>query len=175
MEGWKFWWGIAAFFLGGLATQLNGWLTYRRQRADKAAESADAARDRRDEFELQHLQAAADKLRAYRAKFLEVTWIARRAFEEAGPEGEPPAIAGFGEQVDAVDSLEADVHAHAGYIFDESVRDVVLAASDAISEAFTRALNNEEPGYRDLNEGYKKALDAISARVRALYGDSTTS
>lgn len=28
MEGWKFWWGVAAFFLGSLSTQLNGWPTW---------------------------------------------------------------------------------------------------------------------------------------------------
>ncbi|MFM9790154.1 hypothetical protein [Streptomyces turgidiscabies] len=72
MEGWKFWWGIAAFFLGGLSTQMNGWLTYRRQRADKAEEAKDALRQRREEFELQHLvelnqlvRVAIDQLFAY--------------------------------------------------------------------------------------------------------------
>lgn len=168
MEGWKFWWGIAAFFLGGLSTQLNGWLTYRRQRADKAADGEDAARSRRDEFELRHLQAAADKLRAYGAKFQEVAHIVERAFEEAGPDGKAVVA---GEEVEAVDALEAEVHAHAGYIFDERVRGTVLAASDAIAEGFMHALNNEEPDYRALNEGYMKALDAISARVRTLYGE----
>jgi hypothetical protein len=170
MEGWKFWWGIAAFFLGGLSTQLNGWLTYRRQRADKATETADAARSRRDEFELQHLQATAETLRAYREEFLAAVHITRQAFKEAGPDGNP-AVPGFAERVDAVDNLEGDVHAHAGYIFDERVRGVVLAASDAISDAFTRVLNDEEIAFRALNESYKEALDAISARVRTLYGE----
>ncbi|MFG2130492.1 hypothetical protein ACGFNV_22120 [Streptomyces sp. NPDC048751] len=72
MEGWNFWWGVAAFFLGGLATQLNGWLAYRRQRKDRADDAADALRQRREEFELQHLVAfnqlvrnAVDKLYDY--------------------------------------------------------------------------------------------------------------
>ncbi|MCG7208161.1 hypothetical protein [Streptomyces arenae] len=72
MEGWNFWWGIAAFFLGGLATQLNGWLAYRRQRKDRADDAADALRARQEEFELQHLVAfnqlvrnAVDKLYDY--------------------------------------------------------------------------------------------------------------
>lgn len=72
MEGWNFWWGVAAFFLGGLATQLNGWLTYKRQRKDRADDATAALRQRREEFELQHLVAfnqlvrnAVDKLYDY--------------------------------------------------------------------------------------------------------------
>lgn len=72
MEGWKFWWGIAAFILGGLSTQFNGWLTYRRQRKDRAVDAADVLRQRREEFELQHLvefngllRTAVDKLQDY--------------------------------------------------------------------------------------------------------------
>ncbi|MET7294909.1 hypothetical protein ABZS79_22725 [Streptomyces griseoloalbus] len=72
MEGWNFWWGVVAFFLGGIATQLNGWLDYRRQRKDRADDAEDALRQRREEFELQHLvtfnqlvRDAVDKLYDY--------------------------------------------------------------------------------------------------------------
>ncbi|MFF3843776.1 hypothetical protein [Streptomyces sp. NPDC002328] len=71
MEGWNFWWGIAAFFLGVLATQLNSWLAYRRQRKDRADDAADALRARREEFELQHLVEVNELMQAAVAALLD--------------------------------------------------------------------------------------------------------
>ncbi|MER5473528.1 hypothetical protein [Streptomyces sp. NPDC002685] len=49
MEGAQFWWGVVAFVLGGVATQLNGWNDRRRQRRERREALDNAKRERRQD------------------------------------------------------------------------------------------------------------------------------
>lgn len=167
MEGWKFWWGIAAFFLGGVATQLNGWLTYRRQRRDKVAEAEDAARGRRDEFELQHLLAASQRLYEYRARYIAFSLAAKHAHAReadglsAGEE--------LSEADDALNDAERALHGHVGFILDDGTRLKVRAAMDAIDDAVEAALTERSFDHKAMARAVNEALDSLATRVRQLY------
>ncbi|MQY32600.1 hypothetical protein SRB17_05540 [Streptomyces sp. RB17] len=168
MEGWKFWWGIAAFFLGGLATQLNGWLAYRRQRKDKAADAADAAEQRRAEFELEHLMATNQKLHDYREKFLDFT---NAAAEADSSDGRDSAARRHALEVanEALNACELGLNGNVGFILDDTVRASVRQATKTIEDAATRAIGGQAVDYLAVNRAVSDASDALSARVRALY------
>lgn len=167
MEAWKFWWGVGAFFLGGLATQLNGWLVYRRQRAEKAADDATAAEQRRAEFELQHLIATNQKLHDYRLRFHNFTGAVRRAREaraDGRPQGDELGIAN-----EALEAAEGSLHGHVGFILDDSVRGSVIRAIGAVEDAISDVLDQNEVGYIEVNTTVNAAFDAVSERARKLY------
>ncbi|MEU3340669.1 hypothetical protein [Streptomyces sp. NPDC006668] len=173
MEGWKFWWGIAAFFLGGLATQLNGWLTYRRQRLDKAADAADAARSRRDEFELQHLLGTSQRLYAYRELFLTYTTVVKKA--RADEEHDLPLTNELSLADEALNDAERALHEHVGFILDDEIRRKVRAAMDMIGDGAAASLIGAPVDYRSTSETVNDALDSLAARVRQLYASQAAS
>ncbi|MGW2707103.1 hypothetical protein [Streptomyces sp. NPDC001340] len=159
MEGWKFWWGVAAFFLGGLATQLNGWLTYRRQRKDKADEAADVLRQRREEFELRHLVEVNQLLRDCMNQCIAYTDVLRRFGDEGGEhEHVYPAAMTYES---ALDALQAQV----GFVLDDHVRESVLEALSHLDRVRTGSLDT----YTSLTGAAHQAHDALSARVRQIY------
>ncbi|MEV4043110.1 hypothetical protein [Streptomyces sp. NPDC049744] len=135
MEGLNFWWGIAAFFLGGLATQWNGWLAYRRQRKDRADDAADALRQRREEFELQHLVAfnqlvrdAVDKLYDYNGA---VRWAV--ATRETDPRNEETQQ----RRVDTAEAFQialSNVTAELGFVLADDVREAAAALVGYMAE-----------------------------------------
>ncbi|MGW6923214.1 hypothetical protein ACWGA9_18385 [Streptomyces sp. NPDC054950] len=171
MEGWKFWWGIAAFFLGGLATQLNGWLTYRRQRADKKADDAAAIQARSDEFELQHLVEFNQLLRSA-AEALHAWEQADRKFRHLRDTNSLDADAPE-RRMQAHDASEAAIgaaEAQVGYILVDEIR---AAAHRAVDDFY--ALNalifegGGDHGMSRLHNQTAEVHNAIGTRVRAIY------
>ncbi|MFH8768269.1 hypothetical protein [Streptomyces sp. NPDC017958] len=176
MEGWKFWWGIAAFFLGGLATQLNGWLAYRRQRADKVAESADALKQRREEFELQHLVEVNKLLRecmACCAGLLILQWRNdtlpdHRVTEEMREEQR------VAERAHTV--AEGELHSQIGFVFDDQVRQKIKQAAAYMSQASAHPTEGTDRSavLLTMHNTVNSAYEALTARVRALYAGRAT-
>ncbi|AWT42821.1 MULTISPECIES: hypothetical protein [Streptomyces] len=167
MEGWKFWWGIAAFFLGGLATQLNGWLTYRRQRKDRADDAADALRQRREEFELQHLVEVHQLLRSVMTHVLSSRVLAWNLADGVGGElMEESYTEARRAYQEAMDGLVSQV----GFVFDDEVRGKVGEAAARLAWAFDRH-RREDRTQEVLSTGevVNEAYAALTARVRALY------
>ncbi|MCX4592365.1 hypothetical protein OG819_22310 [Streptomyces sp. NBC_01549] len=169
MEGWKFWWGIGAFFLGGLATQLNGWLTYRRQRADKLADERAAVVQRREEFELRHLVEVNQLLRDLMAGLLQLATAARLERYDAFPEEEIGERYATGQA--AVTAAEEALVAQVGFILDDRLRALVEVAIDAVDEAVADVLSEEmaHGALRAAGQASRPAFAALSARVRELY------
>ncbi|MGW4560976.1 hypothetical protein ACWEN3_00780 [Streptomyces sp. NPDC004561] len=165
MEGWKFWWGIAAFFLGGLATQFTGWLAYRRQRAERVEDAAAAAAQRRADFELEHLMATNQKLHDYRERFLEFSAAAMEVGSSA--DQEHAARNQVLEEANAtLNVCEVALYAHIGFILDDVVRASVLRATQAIEAAATLAIGGGAVDYPAVNRAVSEAYDTLSARVR---------
>ncbi|MGW9028064.1 hypothetical protein ACWGQ5_28675 [Streptomyces sp. NPDC055722] len=163
MEGWKFWWGVAAFFLGGLSTQLNGWLTYRRQRKDKARDAEDAVRKRREEFELEHLVEFNQLLRTAMDKILELANVRNRGGDTDPYHQERDAAA------EALDVALWPLSAQVGFIIDQDVR---LSAALLISSMRSDGMSGRygaEMHIDDLAERARTVYDAIGARVRGIY------
>lgn len=170
MEGWNFWWGIAAFFLGGLATQLNGWLAYRRQRKDRADDAADALRQRREEFELQHLVEVNQLLRNLLDGLLHMS-AAMAIMDRLGNDDDQELPEEFKAAAASANAAEGALTAAAGFILDDGIRAQVQAALEAADEASATVLTSDTPG-----EGLyaaaavmTPAFKSISARVRELY------
>jgi hypothetical protein len=168
MEGWNFWWGIAAFFLGGLATQLNSWLAYRRQRKDKAEDAQDAIRQRREEFELQNLVEVNQLLRDLTGGLVLMATAARleRRFGDSEEN-----MRRWQEGGEAVSAAEGALTAQAGFILDDDIRSRVHTALEAADEAAIWVLVEETSadGLSEMGAAMRPAFEAISARVRELY------
>ncbi|MEV6702712.1 hypothetical protein AB0M68_37210 [Streptomyces sp. NPDC051453] len=171
MEGWQFWWGIAAFFLGGLATQLNGWLTYRRQRKDKADDAADALRQRREEFELQHLVDFNGLLVDAMEKVLEYNgavgaYNALRALDALDDETEQ-----WRERAEeASQAALGSVAMQVGFILADGVRDTATDAIDHLARVNAQLHANNDISVGELASASEALHDGLGARVRAIYG-----
>lgn len=168
MEGWKFWWGIAAFFLGGLSTQLNGWLTYRRQRKDKADDAADALRQRREEFELQHLVEVNQLLLDYVDGVVHAIGY-QLALDRLGDNEDIET-----ELLDAYakfSAADAGLSAQIGFILDDRVRELVRKAAAELGELPETDGSGDLslPDMARLSMATRAAFDALSSRVRDLY------
>lgn len=158
MEGTKFWWGVAAFFLGGLATQFNGWITYQRQRRDKKADAQAALIQRREQFELTQL---TDLHAALTELFSQA--LSRAAHRFHGTD------ASEAEQV--YDEVNLRVNALVGLTLDDSIRGLAQTAHGTI------ALMNVGPNQDvvepstpiDGGRHLGRAQLAISARIREIY------
>ncbi|MGW6141597.1 hypothetical protein [Streptomyces sp. NPDC055140] len=170
MEGWKFWWGVAAFFLGGLSTQLTGWMTYRRQRKDKLDAAADALRQRREEFELQHLvefngllRVAVDKLQDYGGT---VRWSTHlRDTNSFDDEAEQRRVAAGDEFQVALSNVTAQL----GFILSDPIRHAAATTVTYMVEQY--ALLNT-PHNLDVIALAHKADEVyvpLGDRVRAIY------
>ncbi|MEV5082358.1 hypothetical protein AB0K74_27135 [Streptomyces sp. NPDC056159] len=170
MEGWKFWWGIAAFFLGGLATQLNSWLTYRRQRKDKADEAADALRKRREEFELQHLvefnqllREAVDKLHDYSGA---VRWYVHlrdtNSLDDAAEQRRE-------EAADAFQVALFNVTAQLGFILADGIRHAAATTVGYMAQASGILHANGSLDVIELAHTADTVYLPLGDRVRAIY------
>jgi hypothetical protein len=168
MEGWKLWWGVAAFFIGGLATQISGWLAHRRRRAEIAAEAAAAAELRRMDFELQHLIETNTKLHAYRERLFCFV-AAVREVREAQDQDRPSPEGELRAANETLEAAEGALHSNVGLILDDEVRDRVWRAMEAIDLAVTDAVKQDEVDFRAVGSAVNEACDALSGRVRNLY------
>jgi hypothetical protein len=176
MEGWNFWWGIAAFFLGGLATQLNGWLAYRRQRKDRADDAADALRQRREEFELQHLVEVNQLLRDCMASRVSALFL--RWGNESQPDDQVPAEKK--EEQRAAErtftAARAKLQSQVGFVLDDQLRQRVKNATEIMSN-----FGDESAATADragvlirMHHVVNDAHETLTARVRALYAGRTS-
>jgi hypothetical protein len=170
MEGWKFWWGVAAFFLGGLATQLNGWLTYRRQRRDRADDAADALRQRREEFELQHLVEVHQLLRSVMSHLLASRVLAWNLIDLPDDVRDEVAAEEYAEARRAYQEAMDGLVAQVGFVFDDDVRETVAAAAGRLAWAFDQHRRDRRvEEVLSTGEAVNEAYAALTARVRALY------
>ncbi|MFF4248623.1 hypothetical protein ACFYY2_29720 [Streptomyces sp. NPDC001822] len=153
-SGWMAVWPVAAFFLGGLATQLTGLLNHRRQQAEKAEDAAAAFRQRRADFELDHLQRLGEALQVLgravgRAHHTDVM-TSRETGHYAG------TLLGA-EASDGLGSANRDVRMLLGLVLDDSLREQVQA---------TQALLNVPSGMH--RAPVEQAEDALVRAVFAL-------
>lgn len=170
MQGWQFWWGIAAFFLGGLATQLNGWLTYRRQRADKAADAMDALRQRREEFELQHLVEVNRLVRVALDRLLEY-YAAERRYRTAREAGRPTVelLPQTDEASGAFTVALSDLTSQTSFILDSSVRDAAGNLVGHMAHASALLMGSGELDLVQLSAVADRLHQPLGERVRAIY------
>ncbi|MGB8946176.1 MAG: hypothetical protein WCD21_38955 [Streptomyces sp.] len=183
MAEWQGLWGILGVVLGAAVAGMNSWITYRRQRAERLEDRQSARRQRREEFELQHLVEVNQLLRSLQERtddFVTVKFPDPRQGEGEEDELQREAIS-----LRAVDDADAALSAQVGFILDDRVRALVRAASESINDR-VYTLDSEAPGrhaklterlqgpgpYTGLKEmvrAVNAAYDAISARVRELY------
>ncbi|MET9580592.1 hypothetical protein ACLQ2D_10775 [Streptomyces sp. DT199] len=168
--GWNFWWGVAAFFLGGLATQLNGWLAYRRQRKDRADDAADALRQRREEFELQHLVEFNELLREAVAAVHAWEQADRRFrhLRDTNSLGDDAVE----RRLQANAASEAALNAAAaqvGYILVDDIRDAAHRLIDDLYFLSGGIFDGATLSLSQLHNQTMEVHDAIGARVRAIY------
>ncbi|MEU6567302.1 hypothetical protein [Streptomyces parvulus] len=171
MEGWNFWWGIAAFFLGGLATQLNGWLAYRRQRKDRADDATAALRQRREEFELQHLVEVNQLLRDCMASRVSALFL--RWSNELQPDDQVTAEKKE-EQKTAertFTAARAKLQSQVGFVLDDQLRQKVEDATEIMSNfGDESAATTDRAGVLlHMHHVVSAAHATLTARVRALY------
>lgn len=170
MEGWKFWWGVAAFFLGGLATQLNGWLTYRRQRRDRADDAADALRQRREEFELQHLVEVHQLLRSVMSHLLASRVLAWNLADLPDDVRDEVTEGDYAEARRAYQEAMDGLASQVGYVFDDEVRAKVSEAAGRLAWAFDQhRREGRAQDLLDVGGVVNEAYGALTARVRDLY------
>ncbi|MGW5123259.1 hypothetical protein ACWEQ7_04190 [Streptomyces sp. NPDC004069] len=169
-EGWLAIWPVAAFFLGGLATQLAGYITHRRQRADKERENAAAQKQRREGFELQHLIEVND-LMTTQFEALHDLSAASRAVNRASHDGRTTEEAAdqLIQASDQLEAAEAAAFSRVGFILADDVRTAVIEALQAMMDAARGALGNDSVDWSAVNNTIKPARDKLSARVRDIY------
>ncbi|MEV0126619.1 hypothetical protein AB0I16_34605 [Streptomyces sp. NPDC050703] len=174
MEGWQFWWGIAAFFLGGLATQLNGWLAYRRQRKDKADDAADALTQRSEEFELQHLMEVNQLLREAVEELIDYSHAVHRYVHLRDTNSVDESAEERREQAgQASQTALANAAAQVGFILADSVREAADAVMNHIARANTLLHGNGSLDVMALSRVADLVHERIGARVREIYASRT--
>lgn len=163
-------WPVAAFFLGGLATQVTGWLNHRRQRAERAADEASALQGRREEFELSHLVEFNGLLRQNMTCLYELS-TAVEQYRRA--EGRDDLTAEHGVALraagDALEAAEASVNAQLGFILDDAVRGLAQEAAAEMDSMSAHILAGENVTFGEVRAKTDAAYNALSKRVRALY------
>ncbi|MEU4012095.1 hypothetical protein AB0H30_27040 [Streptomyces pseudogriseolus] len=170
MEGWNFWWGIAAFFLGGLATQLNGWLAYRRQRKDRADDAADVLRQRREEFELQHLMEfnqllteAIEKLGDYSVSVSQYVHLRdTNSLDDAAEQRRE-------EVGKSLEVMLSKVTAQLEFILAEDVRRSASVAANKMLDAMGLLHANNSPDMMAVWNVSGAVYQVLGKRVRAIY------
>ncbi len=176
MEGWNFWWGVAAFFLGGLATQLNGWLAYRRQRQDRADDAADALRQRREEFELQHLVELNQLVRVATDRIFEYYTAERRhrAALEIDPHDDEPRRR-TDEAGDAFMVALADLSAEVPFILADDIRQAAGNLTAHMLDAGSLMISVNHPfDPSALTAVANRLYQPLGERVRAIYAGQAT-
>ncbi|MGW7617402.1 hypothetical protein ACWGLG_16350 [Streptomyces antimycoticus] len=161
-DGWLAVWPVAAFFLGGLATQLTSWVNHRRQRAEQAEQTVADERKRREEFELAHLVEFNRLLRELHkvVRDLEAAKLQGASQEELAP---------FGA---AMRSAQQDARGQVGFILSTTVRHCAEDALDYLGVAFKELEAERTPLIRrPIHSSVEKAYRSLSARVRELYED----
>lgn len=166
-------WPVAAFFFGGLATQLTGWLTHRRQQLERKQDEAVAFRERRENFELEHLQRLTDALHVLGRAASQ----AHHADMMASSENRLYGVELLGDALSEENrGANRDVRMLSGLILDDRLRDQVRAAQSAINapSMMLRVDPSEaDAAYRAGIEQVEQVQDRIATQIRAIYLAST--
>ncbi|MER5312898.1 hypothetical protein ABT034_34580 [Streptomyces sp. NPDC002773] len=171
--GWMAVWPVAAFFLGGLATQLTGWLTHRRQQKERQQDAAAALHERRETFELEHLQRLNEALQALgraTAQAHHADMMASRETRLYGGEMLPDDLN------ETLRVANQDVHMLAGLVLDDELREQVKAARSALNQlgGMVRVDPREADAVFMASHGQvAETQDRIAARIREIYLTST--
>ncbi|MGW5272752.1 hypothetical protein ACWEQP_09235 [Streptomyces sp. NPDC004044] len=172
-SGWMAVWPVAAFFLGGVATQLTGWLTHRRQQLERKRDAAAALHARRESFELENLQKLSDALQALGRASARM----HHADIMASRETRLYAATLVGEELAEEHRLaNQDVRMLAGLVLDDELREQVRAAQSAIN--VTSMMTRTDPTdadatYRTGLEQLNHVQERVAARIREIYLTST--
>ncbi|KOX34269.1 MULTISPECIES: hypothetical protein [unclassified Streptomyces] len=167
-------WPVAAFFLGGLATQLTGWLTHRRQQKERQQDAAAALHERRETFELEHLQRLNEALQVLSratAQAHHADMMASRETRLYGGEMLPD------ELDEALRVANQDVYMLAGLVLDDELREQVKAARSSLNQL--AGMIRVDPSEADavFMAGYQEVWetqDRIAARIREIYLSSAS-
>ncbi|MFF0506836.1 hypothetical protein ACFYUH_24965 [Streptomyces fimicarius] len=164
------WVAIATFVLGGLATQLTGWLDYSRRKKERAADDAAAVQQRREDFELAHLVEVNQLLRRA-AEATRQLDIAKGLYGQRKQDGRLTAD----HQQELADAMVeftgavAAVDAQRGFVLADGPREATLAARKAMDVAFGEVLTDQEFSRAPFDTALATAYEQLSARVRAIY------
>ncbi|MFD6172062.1 hypothetical protein [Streptomyces coeruleorubidus] len=171
-EGWLAIWPVVAFFLGGLATQVAGWINHRRQRAEKAEDAMAEVRRRREEFELAHLVDCNELMRQARTRLGEYS-TALRNYHNARADDQLTSEVGqaFTDSCIAFETAHANLASQVGFIFDDEVRRLVQAGAEQLVSTYERLLFSDdvEDERLDVDGPLNEAYVALSSRVRIIY------
>ncbi|MEU3835593.1 hypothetical protein [Streptomyces microflavus] len=168
-SGWMAVWPVAAFFLGGLATQLTGWLNHRRQRAEKAEDAASAFRQRREEFELDHLQRLNEALQVLGRA------VGKAHFADVMTSRETGHYAGTllsSEDSDTLSAANREVHMLLGLVLDDSLREEVRRAHELLnvpSGMHRSQVEHAESAFATAILALEAVQGRIAERIREIY------
>ncbi|QKW41733.1 hypothetical protein [Streptomyces microflavus] len=169
-SGWMAVWPVGAFFLGGLATQVTGWLNHRRQRAERAADEASVIQGRREEFELAHLVEFNGLLREAADRLFDLAGVVQR-YRRA--EVADALTAEHSAELHAASAaltvVRAAVSAQLGFILHDRVRMAAQMASASIAMTSSSVLDGENTEFEEVTAMTAAAYTALSARVRDIY------
>ncbi|RNG34304.1 hypothetical protein [Streptomyces botrytidirepellens] len=168
-EGWLAVWPVAAFFLGGLATQFAALLNRRWQQRDKVAQDADEIRKRREEFELSHLVDVNELLSSLENLFIEACRELKayqRLQTQSDVEPDFPDA-----PVDAYKGAAAAVRQQVGFILSDEVRRYVYVTWESAKETIDLYTTGEadEDEVWAVAAGFDETYVALSGRVREIY------
>jgi hypothetical protein len=168
-NGWLAVWPVAAFFLGGVATQFTGWLAHRWQRAERAQDAAAAFRERRENFELDHLHQlneAIQRLGRAAARVHRADMLASR------DTGEYAATLVGDEIATALLEANRDSQMLIGLVLDEDLRERIGAAKVAINAPSGLLRGDRDAADRMFGAAVVQLEDVqrrIAARIREIY------
>ncbi|MDW4913747.1 hypothetical protein [Streptomyces californicus] len=173
-SGWMAVWPVAAFFLGGLATQVTGWLTHRRQQLERKQDAAAALHARRESFELDQLQKLSDALQNLGRKAAQV----HHADMMAGRESRLYGAERLAEELDEAHRLaHQEVRMLSRLVLNDDLREQLADARSAM--LVPSAMNRADPRAAEAAfvEGLQKldqVMDEVAAQIREIYLSSTT-
>ncbi|MGW4974688.1 hypothetical protein [Streptomyces mirabilis] len=166
-------WPVATFILGGSSAYLRDFVTERRQIAREVkarrAERDKAITDRRETFELDHLERLNEALQklgraAGRAHYADMV-IARASGEYASTQLSS-------EDSDAFSQANRDVYMLRNLVLDDQLRRQVTRAHEALnvpSSMHGASLERAEHTFSEAITMLDEAQTAIAARIREIY------
>ncbi|MFC8491211.1 hypothetical protein ACFUJU_10470 [Streptomyces sp. NPDC057235] len=166
-------WPIAVFFLGGLSTHLTGWLTYRRQQKEREQAAVAARYERRENFELEHLQKLNEALQVLgrtTARAHHADMMASRETRLYGGEMLDPDLD------EELRVAHKEVHMLAGLVLDGRLREQVKEARSELSKTSGMIRADPREAEAVFMEGIRQASqvqDQIATRIREIYLSST--
>jgi hypothetical protein len=158
-------WPVAVFFLGGVATQLTGWLGHRRERTT-------SERQRREDFELTHLVEVSTLLRDSQETLFTLA-ILKTAAHAVSAQVDEATRQGLAQQVieasNASGVARQSLGAQIGFILQNPIRESVQSAASNLDVDYVNVMGPQTPPVETLGAGVKPAHAALASRVREIY------